>query len=394
MPGAEHRPTVAVVTPYYPPSLGGVQQYAERIVSRLRADGVPTVVVTTGDTRVGVRRELVDGVRIYRLPVAVRWSSTPLHPGWPGLLRRIFELERVAIVNTHAPVVGLADLAVRAAAGRPVVATYHAGSMAKGATVIDPLLRAYERYLLPRTFARARTVVAVSPTALGADRPNAEIISPGVDVEVFTPTAAPRSPFRILFVGRMDASSAWKGVHVLIEAFARVRRRVPGAELRCVGSGDAVPGLRARAADLGCLDAVTFTGRRDGPELVAEYQQAAVTVLPSLTAAESFGMTLIEAMACGSPVIGSRVGGIPYVVTPGVDGLLVAPGDVAELADACGRVLTDRSFADRLSVAGCRSATAEFTWSSRLDRWAELLHPDPASTPAAGVTVTTGGSRR
>jgi glycosyltransferase involved in cell wall biosynthesis len=217
-------------------------------------------------------------------------------------------------------------------------------------------------------------VVAVSPTALGYGLPNAELISPGVDPEVFVPGAGQRRP-RVLYVGRLDRSSSWKGVHVLISAFSRLRLTVPEVGLRLVGDGDAVPELRDLADRLGCLDGVEFAGHRRGADLVREYQEAAVTVLPSLTEAESFGMTLVESMACGTPVIGSRVGGIVHVISEDETGLLVEPGEPRALAEACERVLTQPDLADRLAAAGRAAAVGRFAWPVRLDQWLALLAP-------------------
>ena len=131
----------------------------------------------------------------------------------------------------------------------------------------------------------------------------------------------------MLYVGRIERSSAWKGLDVLLGAFAQIARAVPAARLELVGDGDAVDGLRRLAVGLGVQDRVDFRGALSGAELVAAYRRASVVALPSLTEAESFGMTLVEGMSCGRPVIGSRVGGIPGVVTDGHDGLLVPPGD-------------------------------------------------------------------
>ena len=370
--------TVAVVAPYYWPSVGGVQHYARRIVDRLAQEpGVRPIVITTGTTR-RVVRESLDGVPIHRLPVLARMSNTGYHPGWRSQMRKIFAAERVRVVNTHAPVPLFADAAIAAAGTRKVVATYHSGSMVKGGSIVDPLLRAYERYRLPRLFDAADRVVAVSPTALGYGRPNAELISPGVDPESFTPGPARRSP-QVLYVGRLDRSSSWKGADVLIAAFARLRLCVADVELRLVGDGDAVPALRELADRLGCLDAVTFVGHRSGPALVTEYQHAAVTVLPSLTEAESFGMTLVESMACATPVIGSRVGGIVHVIRPDETGLLVDPGNVEALAAACRSVLTSPALASRLGAAGRAAAVHSFAWDDRLDRWSQLLTPQRLS---------------
>lgn len=277
------------------------------------------------------------------------------------------------MVHAHAPVPGLGDIAVAVAGRRPAVLTYHAGSMLKGGPgtgAADRLIGLYERRVLPRVFGRARALVAVSPVSLAAGRPGALEISPGVDTARFTPGPPPSTrPPTLLYVGRIDRSSAWKGVDVLVRSLAEV----PGARLRLVGGGDAVADQLALAASLGLADRVTASGELTGPDLVRAVREAAVLVLPSVTEAESFGMVLVEAMACGTPVVGSRVGGIPYVVEDGRTGLLVPPGDPGALADACRRLLEDGVLADRLGEAGLRTARERYAWDGLLARYVDLF---------------------
>ncbi|MBZ5737661.1 glycosyltransferase family 4 protein [Nocardioides mangrovi] len=326
----------AVVTPRFPPDAGGVEEYAAWVARTLRDAGHDVLVVTTGRGR--RRTETTyDGMRVVRLGTWLTVSNTPVHPAWPVQLRRL--LADVDVVSAHAPVPGLADLAAYVSAA-PVVLTYHSGSMVKGGHPADPLLRAYERRVLPRVLDRCRELVAVSPASLAHATGRAHLLPPGVDTTVFGPGDEPRGR-GVLYVGRLERTSRWKGVPVLLDALPRLRDLVPGARLDVVGDGDDVEALQKHAADLGVADLVTWHGRVDHAALAPHYRRAGVTVLPSLTESEAFGMTLAEAMACGSPVVGTTVGGIPYAVRDGVDGRLVPPGDAVALADALAQALTD-----------------------------------------------------
>lgn len=329
---------VAVVTPRFAPEPGGVEQYAAWVARTVRAAGHEVAVVTTGR---GPRttHTTYDGIPVVRLGTWFTLSNTPLNPLWAWQLRRTLRRLRVDVVNAHAPVPGLADLAAYTSPA-PVVLTYHAGSLVKGGSPVDPLLRAYERQVLPRVFRRCAALVAVSPVSRAAATGRARLIPPGVDTERFSP-GAERRDGTVLYVGRVERTSRWKGLHVLVDALPRLRGRVPGVRLEVVGDGDDVETLQKRAADLGVADLITWRGAVDHAALPAYYRRAGVTVLPSLTESESFGMTLAEALACGCPVVGSEVGGIPYVVRDGVDGRLVPPGDPDALADALAAVLAD-----------------------------------------------------
>ncbi|MFG2818859.1 glycosyltransferase family 4 protein [Kitasatospora sp. NPDC048365] len=372
------RRTVAVVAPYYPPKIGGVENYAAR-VARAVADSPDLRAVVITSRLSGLRTSVTDedGIRVVRLGTWLRLSNTPLSPLWPVQLRRWLRRSGAEVVNAHAPVPGMADLAVAVAGRRPTVLTYHAGSMHKGepgSGLADRLIGAYERRVLPGVFRRARTLVAVSPVSLAAGRPHAVEITPGVDTERFTPgVAASQRPRTLVYAGRMDRSSAWKGVDVLVRAFAELAPALPQARLRLVGGGDALPGLLDLAAELGVADRVEAVGELTGDDLVESLRTAAALVLPSRTEAESFGMALVEAMACGTPVVGSAVGGIPYVLAEGETGLLVPPGEVAPLAAACARLLSDGELADRLGAAGRRRVEQHYAWTGLTDRYLDLF---------------------
>jgi glycosyltransferase involved in cell wall biosynthesis len=158
----------------------------------------------------------------------------------------------------------------------------------------------------------------------------------------------------------------YKGIEVLIEA----ARLLEDAGLRDVhvawaGDGPAFARLAAKAHDVG-LQRFHFLGRRDDvPALLAS---ATVAVVPSLWA-EAFGLTVVEAMAAGAPVVASATGGIPELIRPEETGLLVPPGDPVALAAAIRRLLDDAALRARLSARGREEAQSRFS----LERAAEEI---------------------
>lgn len=362
MTGAPRRLRVAVVTPRYPPEVGGLEGYVARVATTLHRAGSEVTVITTGRSR-RTTHDTRDGIPVIRLGTWLTLSNTPLNPLWWWQLRRLLRRLEIDVVNAHAPVPGLADIAALTSRV-PVVLTYHAGSLVKGDHPVDPLLRAYERHILPRVFARCAELVAVSPASQAFATGRAQVIPPGVDTAVFSPPVGDGvRESRVLYVGRVERTSRWKGLPVLLESVVRLRELLPGVRLEVVGDGDDVEQLQKRAAELGVADVIDWQGHVEHADLPAHYRRAGVTVLPSTTEAESFGMTLVEAMACACPVVGSAVGGIPFVVRNGEDGLLVPPGDPLALADALAAVLCDPSRAAELGAAGRRSALARWDWN-------------------------------
>src|SRR5439155_941818 len=145
-----------------------------------------------------------------------------------------------------------------------------------------------------------------------------------------------------------------KGLETLLDAVARLRAHGSGARLVIVGgeADEPVDGheaaIRQRVDGLGLRDAVRFVGAQPQEALRDYYVAADVTVLPSYY--ESFGMVALEAMACGSPVIGSRVGGLATTVRDGVTGFLVPDGDAIALGDRIEALVNDADLRQRATL--------------------------------------------
>jgi len=381
---------VAIVSPHFAPHIGGVEEYALRLAQAcLAAPGLEVIVITSNDDGWRGASGRYEGLPVYRLGHWLRVSQTPVSPLWFHQIRRILHRHAIDVVNVHSPVPYMADVAAVAAGARPVIVTYHAGSMRKGAKRADMLIGAYEGHVLPRLFDRAETLVAASSRVLDtALRPwpgKSVVITPGVDVDRFVPASSDGegSP-TLLYVGRLEHTSRWKGVDVLLEAFALLAAEWPDARLELVGGGDAIEHYRQQAEALGVASRTILRGSLRDAALVEAYQRASMVILPSTTDAESFGMALIEAMACGKPVIGSRVGGIPSVIDEGGDGLLVAPGDAVGLAAACQTLLADPVLCGRLGRNGRQKVVSRYRWSEQLDRHLELFRQAADRAPLTG----------
>ncbi len=193
--------------------------------------------------------------------------------------------------------------------------------------------------------------------AKGYTGPLAVVPQFGVDPEVFAPPDVPRAggTFTVGFVGRLVEE---KGGADLLAALATLNGLW---QLDIVGEGPARPALQEQARRLGIAERVTF-GVLPSTRMPGYYQGLDVLVVPSLTRPnwkEQFGRVIVEAMACGVPVIGSDSGAIPDVI--GEAGLLFAEGDRAALAQALRRVMHTPELRQRLAEAGRQRVLAHFT---------------------------------
>jgi glycosyltransferase involved in cell wall biosynthesis len=184
------------------------------------------------------------------------------------------------------------------------------------------------------------------------------IVYPGVDAARYTPDAAVAraDPPRFVYLGRLKR---YKGVDTLIEAMARVRRVRPDLSLDIAGSGDDRARLETLARRLGVHDGVRFRGFVDEASKVALLREAVANVFPSPK--EGWGITVMEAAACGTPSLASDAPGLRDSVQDGVTGLLVPHGDPAALADAMLRLAGDPGLVARLGGAARRHAE-RLTW--------------------------------
>jgi L-malate glycosyltransferase len=170
-----------------------------------------------------------------------------------------------------------------------------------------------------------------------------------------------------------------KRVDMVVDVFRRVHERVP-VRLVMIGDGPDRIGLERRVAGLGLSDLVDFVGEQQ--DLVPWLSTADVFLLPS--AQESFGLAALEAMSCGVPVVASRVGGLPDVVTDGVTGYVCAPDDVAGMAERTLTVLTDPALKERLGAAAARDVRERFSTGAIVPRY-EAFYEEVLATHDGSV---------
>jgi glycosyltransferase involved in cell wall biosynthesis len=356
---------ILLVCPYFSPKIGGLENYALTLAEGLFKNGHQIIVVTTDQSSKKRYDTDLNGLHIIYLPATLKISNTPFNPVWFFNLRQIIRQYKPDLINAHLPVPGIADMAFLARGKTPFVPTYHAGSMKKGSSLVDTALGIYERVFLKQLLRRSNKIICVYPrfiqTLLG-EKATLTFLPPGVDVSVFKP-AAQRNITKqtILFVGRIDHTTDWKGLRTLLGAFKIVLISRPKAQLQIVGSGDAVAFYQDIVRQLDITKNVVFSGILRGKELAAAYRNAATLVLPSESDAESFGIVLIEAMACGLPVIGSRIGGIPNVIRDNENGLLVQPRNPEDLAAAITHLLSSPELAMRFRRAGLDDVQSHYT---------------------------------
>ena len=329
---------------------GGGERYPLEL-ARALADEVSCELITFGDVA-GRRREGRLQIRVLR-PLA-RIGGHPARPIVPSLPRALGRADIVHVHQMRSPASVLAALTARVR-GHHAVVTDHG---LQGSDWGGALPRLYERFL---------AVSRYSAADIGSPAAKTRIIYGGVDPTRYVPdTNAPRDG--LLFVGRLTPH---KGVDVLIRALP------PGAALTIVGSEGHDPDLPERGypdllRSLARGRRVRFDGAMDDAELGRAYRRAVALVLPSVertwygrtvAVPELLGLVALEAMASGTPVIASRVGGLPEVIEDHETGFLVPPGDAAALRQRIETLLDDRALASWMGAKARERVLARWTWT-------------------------------
>jgi D-inositol-3-phosphate glycosyltransferase len=384
---------------------GGMNVYVREVGRALGRLGVPVDVFTRSQDRsVPEVVPLGDNARVIHVragpvgPLARAAVQAHVPEFVEGVERfRRGEGATYALLHSHYWLSGLAALELRRRWGAPVVHMFHTlgaikNAVARGSDDVEPAdrLAAEQRIAVSADRLVASNLVERADLAwhCGADPARVRVIPCGVDLDLFCPGDGQAARARVglgpgrvlLFVGRLTPI---KGLEVLLSALARVRARRPADEplrLVVVGGDKEEPWageggrFRRMARDLGLQDCVEFRGPQPQGVLPDYYRAADVCLMPSRY--ESFGMVALEAMACGVPVVASRVGGLAALVQDGVTGVLVPEGAPEPVAVAVTALLGGEA---RRRTLGAQAAewARRFAWPAVarcvLDVYADLV---------------------
>lgn len=324
-----------------------------------------------------------------------------------GFARR--EGQYYDVIHSHYWLSGLAARELRRAWGAPIVHMFHTLGQMKNSIAASPAEYEPERRIEgeAEVMALADRLVAATPLEraqmvwlYGADAAKIAVAPCGVDLNLFRPIpqdeakqalGLPQERCVILFVGRIEPL---KGIDTLLRAIALIAPEMPcwRDELSVVIVGGA-PGAGIEQVDaelgrlerlrvaLGIEELVTFLGAKDQDTLVYYYSSAEMVVMPSRY--ESFGMVALEAMACGTPVVASKVGGLAFSVQDGQTGFLVPDGDAGALAAKIRLLLKDRDLRQQMGQQAARWAQ-RYGWPVVADQIVALYEQvQPIVLPAA-----------
>jgi D-inositol-3-phosphate glycosyltransferase len=388
------------------PDSGGMNVYVNELSQWLARTGVNVDIFTRRIDPLTPRiLELDEGLRLIQIEAG---PPTPIHkdelfchlPDFASDMA-FFALQQgihYDVVHGHYWLSGWAAQLLKEHWHTPTVQMFHTMAHLKNAVASGEHRETTLRLQIERRLIEITDgLIAANPSErkemiqkLGASPDQIHLVPPGVDLELFQPhdpeesrrmLDLPDGPL-VLFVGRIDPV---KGIDTLFEGFQRLleSRDWAGAPPTLVfigglieehGPGADLQRLQEHARELGIADRVMFRGSQ--PRELLPYYYSAVDICTVPSRYESFGLVAVEAMACGTPIVASRVGGLQFTIRDGQSGLLVPHSDPVALAGGIEQVLTDHDLYHRMQ-AGARRAAIRYSWqmvtSSVVDVYQQLV---------------------
>jgi len=381
---------------------GGMNVYVRDLSRELGRHGIGLDVFTRSqdEHQPHVKEDLGFGNRVIHIPagVEVPLPREILYQHVPEFVGGVREFARshdqhYDLIHSHYWLSGVAARSLRAAWGVPFIQMFHTLGHMKNRVATSPDDREGELRIREETalLREADRIIAATPAELAqlqwlyrADVSRVTVVPPGVDLNLFYPRPAAEAKRRLgldpalqllLFVGRIEPL---KGIETLFQAVARLRDLgvcecsqmcvavIGGDPSRPAASQNAeMARLKQVRAELGLSELVTFLGAQDQDALPDYYAAAEAVIMPSHY--ESFGMVALEAMACGTPVIASEVGGLAYLVRDGETGFHVPDSDPQALSERICEIITDQLLRRELGEQAARHAR-DYSWPIIADK--------------------------
>jgi len=351
---------------------GGIYTYLRKVVARLST--IPDIEVHVvalsendcsgnfvGETVHFLKRGEFRGANYFLNPYIIRKKILEINPD---------------LIHVHTTINSHAIAALMLPKKYPIIVTIHQAIAEDLKSRPLQSIKQYvkfkiEPYLEKKMLEKAEYVIIPSPylmkyySFLGS---KIKVIPNGVDLEEIVKSKVIKNVSHpsLFFAGRLEKV---KGVDNLIKTIPCILKSIPYIHIYIAGSGEEEYTLKKLAENLGVDDYTTFLGFVRSPEIFSYFKSTDICVIPSRF--ETFGLVILEAMACSKPIVASNVGGIPYLIDDGKNGLLFESENVQDLAGKLIFLLQNEEIRENMAQAGFKKAK-EFSWDVIVNMTVEL----------------------
>lgn len=381
---------IAIITSTFPPYAGGIGNVALFNARELAKLGHQVTIFTP--LYEPVKEEVTD-IEIKRIKPFLKYGNAAFVPalGWM--------LKGYDIIHLHYPFFGGAEVVwfykrKFRKSGAKIILHYHMDVMGEG--IFKTIFNIHRKFCLPKIIKMSDKIIFTSmdygknsylAKYLEKDLEKFVEVSNGVDTKNFSPQPKDHNLMKkyeidqddkvVVFVGGLDKAHYFKGVEYLIAAMGRLRQTDYSWKLIIIGKGELQKEYENLASQLKLDFKVFFAGYVPNEDLPKHYNLADVVVLPSIDKSEAFGLTLVEGMSCGKPVVATDLAGVRSVVTDKMDGLLVQPKNSDDLAAKLNYFLSNPDEVESFGKAGLRKAKLKYDWAiigQKLDELYKVLN--------------------
>lgn len=326
------------------PAIGGVEKYVLDLSRELVRQKFEVKVICANEPRSDLRE--YKGIKIDRLNYCCKIANTNLALSFPFRLWR----EDFDIVHTHLPTPWFADWSaiIGKLKRKRIILTYHNDITGKG--IAQMIARIYNNTILRLTLNLVDKIIITQPKYreyspyLKKYKNKIEIIPNSVDLERFKPLSyIKKQKNTLFFLSVLDEYHKYKGLDYLLEAVKLVKKEIPDIKLIVGGKGNLLDYYKKKSKKLCIEKNVEFHGFISDEKLAEYYNKYEVFILPSIDSTqEGFGIVLLEALACGTPVITTDIVGVADEVKKNNCGIVVRPKDVLGIKNAILKIFSDK----------------------------------------------------
>jgi glycosyltransferase involved in cell wall biosynthesis len=378
---SKKRIKVMIVTPYFYPKIGGLENYALNIAKQLLNNyNYEVFIVTSNHEDKKYRKDLINKMRIYRLPRQIKVSNTPISFKWKKQIEKIIKDESPDIINAHSPVPFISDVAAKIAQKKkiPFLFSYHTANLYKKNNLIaNSMIYGYKITMENRTFKFATKVLPVSDYVKSCFdkyiQKKALVLTNAIPKKSIIKKASKNKKYDLLFINNLGKTHSWKGLEEIIYAIKiYVNKFDSTIKMVVVGEGDKRNYYETLTKRLNLTKNIYFVGAKHGNNKKRMFNLSKMLIIYPTTSNDAFPTVILEGWASGLPVIASDIGAIPTIIENNVSGVLARPNDSKDLADKINKLLINKKLQQRLSKKGIREAK-KFTWEKVAGKFDKII---------------------